>query len=301
MALTPSRKCLACHDKSNAIKSLVNRLNSLTIKANRVRQAERVRLIKRASTTFTWRKITSDAKTNFYTGITTIKSFNAIFLLLQPYLPALRYWRGPKVARSWSKVKRHFKQPASKKLSHRDEFLLTLMRLRLGLLNEDLADRFNISTTVCSNTFTTWIRLLSKVLGDALVVWIPREAIRENFPEVFKKTGHYKCRVIIDCSEVSIEHSKRMDQQATTWSDYKHHNTFKFLIGISPSGFITFLSDCYGGRATDKFITMDNGFFENLERDDEVMTDKGFNIKEELLMHNKCSSWCSCQEPIYTS
>ena len=76
-----------------------------------------------------------------------------------------------------------------------------------------------------------------------------------------------------------------MDQQATTWSDYKHHNTFKFLIGISPSGFITFLSDCYGGRATDKFITMDSGFFEDLERDDEVMTDKGFNIKEELLMY----------------
>ena len=127
-----------------------------------------------------------------------------IFLLLQPYLPALRYWRGPKVAKSCSKVKRRFKQPTSKKLSHRDEFLLTLTRLRLSLLNEDLADRFNISTTVCSNTFTTWIRLLSKVLGDALVVWIPREAIRENLPEVLKKTGHYKCRVIIDCSEVFI-------------------------------------------------------------------------------------------------
>ena len=66
VALTPSRKCLACHDKSNVIKSLVNRLNSLTIKANRVRQAERVRLIKGAYTTFTWRKITSDAKMNFY-------------------------------------------------------------------------------------------------------------------------------------------------------------------------------------------------------------------------------------------
>ena len=70
------------------------------------------------------------------------------FLLLQPYLPASRYWRGSKVAISWSKVKRHFKQPTSKKLTHRDKFLLTLMRLRLGLLNEDLADRFNISTTL---------------------------------------------------------------------------------------------------------------------------------------------------------
>ena len=33
------------------------------------------------------------------------------------------------------------------------------------------------------------------------------------------RTLHYKCRVIIDCSEVFIERSKRLDQQATTWSD----------------------------------------------------------------------------------
>ena len=42
----------------------------------------------------------------------------------------------------------------------------------------------------------------------------------------------------------------------------KHHNTTKFIIGISPSGFITFLSSCYGGRASDKFITKDSGFYD---------------------------------------
>ena len=36
---------------------------------------------------------------------------------------------------------------------------------------------------------------------------------------------------------------------AQTWSDYKSHNTIKFLIGITPTGFISFLSNCYGGRA----------------------------------------------------
>ena len=55
----------------------------------------------------------------------------------------------------------------NKNLSHKDEMLLTLMRLRLAVLNEDLADRFGISPTICSNTFTTWIKLTSKVLGDA--------------------------------------------------------------------------------------------------------------------------------------
>ena len=57
-----------------------------------------------------------------------------------------------------------------------DEFLLTLMRLRLGLLNEDVADRFGISPTKSSFIFTTWIKLLSNLLKNS-VAWLPREAI----------------------------------------------------------------------------------------------------------------------------
>ena len=69
-----------------------------------------------------------------------------------------------------------------------------------------------------------------------------------------------------------IERSKSLINQASTWSDYKHHNTVKFLVGITPSGFISFLSDCYGGRSSNKFITDDSGFYD-LEHDDEVMTE----------------------------
>ena len=135
-------------------------------------------------------------------------------------------------------------------LNPHDEFLLTLTRLRMGQLNEDAVDRFDISPTKSSFIFTTWIKLLSKLLKN-LVAWLPREAIRDNLPEAFIKTGNNKCRVILDCAEVFIERPKSLDCQAATWSDYKHHNTIKFLVGISPSGFITFLSSCYGGRASD--------------------------------------------------
>ena len=81
-----------------------------------------------------------------------------------------------------------------------------------------------------------------------------------------------------------MDRPKSLVNQACTWSDYKHHNTLKFLVGISPSGYISFLSDCYGGRASDKFITKDSGFYDLLERDDEIMADRGFQIQEELML-----------------
>ena len=127
----------------------------------------------------------------------------------------------------------------SKKPSQRDEFLLVLMQLRLELLNQDLADR--LSPALCSHTFTTWVKMLSQVLGQAIVVWLPHESIRNNLPPVFVNPGYQKCRVILYCAELIIERSKSLDKQSSTWSDYKHYNTFKFLIGVSPTGYITFL------------------------------------------------------------
>ena len=176
-------------------------------------------------------------------------------------------------------------------LNPHGEFPLTFMRLQLGLLNEDVADRFDILPTKSSFIFTTWIKLLSKLLKN-LVAWLPREAIRDNLPEAFIKTGSNKCRVIPNCAEVFIEKPKPWNCQAATWSDYKHLNTINVLVGISPSGFITFLRSCCGGRASHKFITKDSGFYDLLERDDVVMADRGFQIQEDLLLH-----FCNLQVP----
>ena len=194
-----------------------------------------------------------------------------------------------------TKIKKHSVTKSPKKLTQRDKFLLILMRLRLGILNEDLTDRFCISPALCSRTFTTWIRLVRQLLGHALVVWLPREAIRQNLPNVFRNAGYSNCRVVLDCAEVFIERSKSLDNQAYTWSDYKHHNTIKFLVGISLNGLITLLSDCYGGRATEKYITKDGGFYDHLQRGDQVMADRGFQIKEELLLKEKLLQMTSAE------
>ena len=122
------------------------------------------------TSTFTWTKIKTDAKMKFYTGINTIVLFNKIFRLTQLLLSDLIYWKGPKHAKNFSIV-RHRRCNTPKKLTLCGELLFTLLCLKLGLLNEDLAERFGVSPTLCSYIFTTWIKLLSRFFGKELAVW----------------------------------------------------------------------------------------------------------------------------------
>lgn len=72
--------------------------------------------------------------------------------------------------------------------------------------------------------------------------------------------------------------------RAQTWSNYKHHNTIKFLIGITPQGAISFISKGYGGRASDKFITENCGILNKLLPGDLVLADRGFDISEDVAL-----------------
>ena len=76
-----------------------------------------------------------------------------------------------------------------------------------------------MSPAWCSQTCRTWIRLLCQLLGHTLVVWLPREAIRQNLQNMFRKPGYSNYRVILDCAEVFIERSKSLDNQSYPWSD----------------------------------------------------------------------------------
>ena len=100
----------------------------------------------------------------------------------------------------------------SPKLCGKDKFLLVMMRLQLGLLLNDPEYSFQISPSSCSRIFSTWIRFLSRILGDALIVWLEKDIITTNLPDVFK--GPYsKTRCIIDCTQIAIERPRPVIKQ----------------------------------------------------------------------------------------
>lgn len=70
-----------------------------------------------------------------------------------------------------------------------------------------------------------------------LIVWPSEEVIATNMPDCFNKFP--STRVIIDCTEFFIEIPSSLVNQTITYPSYKSHNTFKLLVGISPTGVVT--------------------------------------------------------------
>ena len=67
------------------------------------------------------------------------------------------------------------------------------------------------------------------------------------------------------------------------FSAYKNNTTLKGLVGISPGGAVTFISQLYAGSISDREIVRRRGFL-NLPFDDKdsIMVDKGFTIQDLL-------------------
>ena len=97
-----------------------------------------------------------------------------------------------------------------------------------------------------------------------------------QFVEVYGK----RVAVIVDCFEIFIERPSNLKARSQTFSHYKHNNTMKYLVGITPQGSISFISKGWGGRTSDKHVTENCGFLDNLLPGDIVLADRGFDIDE---------------------
>ena len=142
---------------------------------------------------------------------------------------------------------------------------MVLIKLRLDVPFQDLAYRLNISVPTVSITMD--IRL------SPFIHWADRESLIRSMPQCFQFSFGTKTTVIIDCFEIFIEKPTNLLARAQTFSSYKHHNTIKVLIGITPQGRITFASEAWGGRTSDKFLTENCGILSKLVPGDMVTAD----------------------------
>lgn len=114
---------------------------------------------------------------------------------------------------------------------------------------------------------------------QAAIEWPSKEEILNNMPLHFEK--YARVRGVADCTEIPVERSHCVTCRLLTYSQYKSTYTVKFLVCVSPGGTITFISDAYGGRASDKAITTQSGLLDKFESfTDDIMVDRGFFIDD---------------------
>ena len=143
-----------------------------------------------------------------------------------------------------------------------EELVLTLVRTRKGFDVKFLADTFGINSSRVSRIYNTWITFLSQELSF-LVPWPSRSELQKCLQKKVKKFKNV--RVVTDCHELFIHKPKVPSSQKITCSNYKHWNTAKLLVGITPTGVVSFIPPLWTGSISDKEIVRQSGLLDLLD------------------------------------
>lgn len=172
------------------------------------------------------------------------------------------------------------------RFSTREKLFICLVRLRRGFTVKTLAvllssPQKSIEETMIRKIITTYIQLMYKIFRDMETIMFPtKEQLRRYLPKVFKTMKNVRCSV--DCTEFRIETSRNFARQGNTYSSYKHSNTFKCLIAVTPNGGACFVSDLFEGDIDDVQIFKDSGILKHIRPQDIMLVDRGFTVQDLL-------------------
>ena len=253
--------------EANAFETELNELKT-TVKHLTERCANSERKV------FSFSRFCDDSKSfQFYTGFPDVKVFDALYEFCNPgeHGENITYWHSATTSEGSSDSSA--KQGRPRILHPKEELFLTLCRLRQGFPEEHLAHLYGVSQSTISRIIITWVNFLYLKLKD-VPMWPSRELVDEYIPST---------RVIIDCTEIKYQMPSSLLLNSELLSSYKNNATLKCLVGITPGGAMSFVSQLYTGHISDREIVMPSGFLDQqFNNGDSVMADKGFTIDDLL-------------------
>lgn len=197
----------------------------------------------------------------YYTGLEHSAHFDYVLNTLGPAAYHLKYrWRKP----NRPKVE--------------NQFLITLIKLRLHSPNMELAYMFTVSEATISNIFVTWINFMY-IRWSQIDIFPPKDLVTFNMPQSFRQ-DFSSTRLIIDGTEVPIQQPGNPGAQQITYSTYKNRNTLKIVVGITPGGLASYIPDSYGGSASDRLLVERSPLPSLFDSGDSIMCDKGFDVQD---------------------
>ena len=288
------QNCIELQIQINYLQSKIDNLISENIELKS--ENDNLKIINKdfSNRMFTYENLSKDEeKFRSATGI-EVEKFNILYNYLEPgeFCENIKFYNKNQ-ANVDEKISANtfaspsFFSPESKpgpkpKLKAIDQLFMYLTWLRLGFTLTHTAWLFSTPKSTVSRYIITWSNYLYLKLGS-IPIWPSKSECYTSMPQVFKDT-YPSTRVIIDCTELFCQRPSSLTIQSSLFSHYKHHVTYKGLVGIAPSGGITFVSELYDGSISDVEIVKRCGILQKelWSDSDSLMADRGFTIQNLL-------------------
>ena len=204
-------------------------------------------------------KHSNDRVILYYTGFKNYKQFMLLYSALRPCVNHL---------------------PVNCHLKPQDQLFMTLIKWRLANDDFKLSSLFDLPEKVVAKVFVCWTNYLFYQLSE-IDFWPSREIVSETMPMQFK-AQFPTTRVFNDATEVPIQKPGHIGNQSASYLSYKNTNTVKVLVGCTPRGLVSFVSDAYGGSTSDRQICERSDLIGKhlFNAGDSIMADRGFDVQD---------------------